>query len=43
MYQLKLQGYPFGKDEIDLNTWYDFSIVESVINEIKNEQIKNNG
>jgi hypothetical protein len=43
LYQLKMQGYPFQRDEIDIQTWYDFSIVESVINEIKNEQIKKHG
>lgn len=41
LYQLKKIGYPFGKDELDLNTWLDFGVVENVINEVNNEQIKN--
>jgi len=40
LYQLKQQGYPFGRDEIRIEDWYSFAIVEGVINELKAEQLK---
>jgi len=41
LYQAKQQGYPFGKDDLPMSTWFDFAIVEGVINELKSEQLKN--
>ncbi len=40
LYQAKQQGYPFGKDDLPIDTWFDFAVVESVINELKAEQYK---
>ena len=40
LFVLKQQGYPFKQDDLDLQTWLNFAVVEDVINELKAKELE---